>query len=274
MRTVENNIQGFGNDEYCVLLLHGRETINELLFNDSSFGGNTHICAMFDSEVVTQDEEVKRFGDKSFKLLYNEGVASIVCGDNVTDYENWQFGKNNYTIDMHLRIDQAFAEKVDNFNLFSIEVDSSNYHKAYFEPVTSDNYFLFDDSDIIKFDDEDYMLYTNSTAAYTYNFVYEVKSSGSSDINISFAFNIAGLAGDWLHIVIVRVGSSIRVYFDNVLVGSDTVLSGYNMPVFQAPFNIYSANNDTDHITYLQELRISKGIARWTRAFNIPDREY
>lgn len=274
MKSIENNIQGFGNDDYCILLLHGRETISTLTFTDSSFGGNEHTCTIASADLVLQDETVKRFGEKSFKLLYNSNDASIVCGNDTDDYENWQFGKNNYTIDTHLRIDQEFVEKIDEFYLFNVEEDSDNYHRIYFQPVNYDNYFLFDDEEIIKFDDDDYVLYTNSTQPFTYNFVYEVKSSGNLDINITFEFNIAGYAGNWIHLVIVRIGSAIRIYIDDELMGTDTVLSGYTMPEFQAPFNVHSANNATDHITYIQEFRISKGLARWTRSFNIPSREY
>lgn len=80
------------------------------------------------------------------------------------------------------------------------------------------------------------------------------------------------LAGQWSHIAIVRAGSQLITFQNGVLIDagsvSGSVYSGANGVKIGLD---YSATYFTG---YIDELRISKGIARWNTGFDVPTEEY
>jgi hypothetical protein len=100
---------------------------------------------------------------------------------------------------------------------------------------------------------------------YDYNSGLNVKSS------------VAGLlTNTWQHIAVVRSGTSWYFFVDGIQLGttqtSDKAVSNYSNDFFYVGgYNLY----DTDLFTgWMDELRISKGIARWTSNFDPRAYEY
>ncbi|MCX6155921.1 MAG: carboxypeptidase regulatory-like domain-containing protein [Candidatus Kapabacteria bacterium] len=106
---------------------------------------------------------------------------------------------------------------------------------------------------------------------------YDGSTTGSSwDINItgpSLALNA------WSHIALVRYGATITMYLNGssvgtpVNIGSKSLfnnsqgLSIGDIPMIRG-ISVYP------FVGYMDEIRISKGIARWTTNFTTPDRQY
>jgi len=80
--------------------------------------------------------------------------------------------------------------------------------------------------------------------------------------------------GQWVHIAAVKNGSSIKIYENGTETGSGTLSSIYNsgQPVSIGGLNSNSPINFLGG--YIDELRISKGIARWTSDFTPPSVPY
>lgn len=81
------------------------------------------------------------------------------------------------------------------------------------------------------------------------------------------------LANTWHHIALVKSGSALKLFVDGTQVGSDLAISGtlYNST---SALKIGSFDTLTFVAAYLDEIRISKGIARWTTNFTPPTEAY
>lgn len=96
-----------------------------------------------------------------------------------------------------------------------------------------------------------------------------------------YAISLSGSAGNvgidaWHHVAIVRNGTSIKGYVDGV-----EKLSATNNPVTNIGDSSYALTigktaNTASYYTsgWVDEVRVSKGIARWTSAFTPPTRAY
>jgi hypothetical protein len=80
-----------------------------------------------------------------------------------------------------------------------------------------------------------------------------------------FAFQFATISdATWTHIAVVRNGNTITGYKDGVSGGSQT-----NAAACDSGGNgINIGRNSTEHFNgWIDELRVSKGVARWTNNF-------
>ena len=77
--------------------------------------------------------------------------------------------------------------------------------------------------------------------------------------------------GAWHHWAIVRNGTSLTMYVDGVSKDSETISGSFDYQT-DAPMHLgsYYTNNSSENYTgYLDEFRVSKGIARWTSNFTV-----
>jgi len=80
--------------------------------------------------------------------------------------------------------------------------------------------------------------------------------------------------GTWYHVAVVRSGSNIKFFVDGTQVGADqTANSTYNGGAAALNVGVYSSGSG-DLQGHLDEIRISKGVARWTENFTAPTSEY
>ena len=82
----------------------------------------------------------------------------------------------------------------------------------------------------------------------------------------SITGNITLAANTWYHYAIVRNGNTLTAYIDGIADGS-VDLTGVTGVDAAAPWLIGTFNGGIDFNGWIEEFRISKGIARWTSNF-------
>lgn len=100
------------------------------------------------------------------------------------------------------------------------------------------------------------------------------KASGTWGADLTTSSAPADLT--WTHVAFVRNGNTLDVYLDGVNKGTKNV-TGYTYNSAGGGLVIGRLYTGTDNYYWnghIDELRISKGIARWTAAFTPPTREY
>lgn len=96
-------------------------------------------------------------------------------------------------------------------------------------------------------------------------------------IGMAYAL-LPGSTGAWHHVAVVRSGSDLTMYLDGVTgASSASGLTGPYDPagatMFVGGWKEYAGQNTTPD-AFMDELRISKGIARWTSSFTPPASPY
>ena len=152
----------------------------------------------------------------------------------IPDHTDWAFGTNDFTIEGWVMLTNASQT---DFCLFAQYVDSSNWTQFYRRDVNDTIYFISRQG--------------GSNLAY-----YTVVTT--PQIN------------KWQHFALVRNGTSIYIFIDGV---SQTLtvgppIGGNSLPNWAVDVHIgYDDNNSQYTEGYMDEIRISKGIARYTSDF-------
>ena len=154
------------------------------------------------------------------------------------DSADWFFNTGAFTIDFPVRF-QALPGTGAYMSLWVQYQDSSNYH-ALLIHESSGAYYWY------------YILYVNGSAVATFN------------VAATTAVNT------WYHIALVRSGTTFTLYKDGTGIGTDTDAGA--VPDLSAVFTVadgtYSLNG------WIDEFRVSKGVARWTSNFTPPAYRY
>ncbi|MDP2939998.1 MAG: LamG-like jellyroll fold domain-containing protein [Candidatus Omnitrophota bacterium] len=157
----------------------------------------------------------------------------------IPDSDNWNFGSGDFTIDFWVRFNTT--------------------------PV-----------------DDMFIAHTNNFTSLA--FYLQMASGG----NLRFAYYSGGVtyykefpwspsANTWYHVALVRTGNNLMAFVDGTQIGSTLTITG---SIDDSTDLLYIAafNNSGSPIAFLNgwldELRISKGIARWTENFSPPTEEY
>jgi hypothetical protein len=101
----------------------------------------------------------------------------------------------------------------------------------------------------------------------TNNYLYYTNDNSSGDNQIQSSNAITSSSG-WVHVAIVRSGTTLTVYVNGVASGSVT----YSTNVLGGnPVTIGNRfNNSGAYAGYIDDLRITKGYARYTSNFTAP----
>jgi prepilin-type N-terminal cleavage/methylation domain-containing protein len=87
-----------------------------------------------------------------------------------------------------------------------------------------------------------------------------------------FTLSPALSLGDWYHFAMVRSGNAGYLFKDGILVGEMTLFKSLSDGVNDL---IIGSDRSTHYFNgYIDELRISKGVARWTSDFTPPNSQY
>ena len=150
------------------------------------------------------------------------------------DSDDWNFGNGDFTIDFRVRFD----------DLPSVGDIGATVYSQY-------------ESGAIRV----YLMLWNNGGTYTWDFLAQ---DASNAIRILEATTVA--ADTWYHVAVVRSGNNFTLYQDGVKVGS-TVVDTDSMPDVSGELHLGARNNDEFLKGWLDEYRVSKGIARWARDF-------
>jgi len=157
-------------------------------------------------------------------------------GDYLTipDSSDWYFGSGDFTIDFWVE----FVSSTSSCDIVGQIQDGNNFWKIY---LASDSTLRF----LTTVGGVDQIIYGNSAH---------------------------GMVIDtWYHICVVRNGTAFTTYVNGASTSSTT--SSYSIPNFSGNLNIGYVDIYSSDI-YIDELRISKGIARWTSNFTSPTEPY
>ncbi len=113
-----------------------------------------------------------------------------------------------------------------------------------------------------------YFIATNSGTPTLY---FQYQFSGGWALSISAPSGLS--IGTWSHIAAVRSGSSVNLYVDGTSIGSGSNSTSItNTNVFRIGANVPLAASYLNG--KIDELRVSKGVARWTANFTPPTAPY
>lgn len=225
-----------GLDQYVVLLLHCNGADASTTFVDNSNSNHT-VTANGNAQVDTAQS---KFGGAS---AYFDGTGDYLSAG---DSDNWQLDagsdSNSWTIDFWVRFngdpganDAGFVQqRVDNDNFWSIQVSNGN------------------------------------------ELNFRVRSGGSNIVDINQSWNPADAT--WYHVAVVKNGATGYMFFiDGTQIGSTTTDTS-TIPNFVGGIRIGSvlgtSGSEASEPMWVDELRISKGIARWTTNFTPPVAPY
>ena len=153
------------------------------------------------------------------------------------DSEDWNFGSGDFTIDFWTRL---------------TNVSVTNSFLGQIQNTINESFDLYHDTISLSF-----RYSTNGTSM-----IFAGERAWSISLNT------------WYHVAITRNGSSLRMFVDGVQlgatfnVGSDTIFNSNQL------LQIGARETGSPLNGWLDELRISKGIARWTSNFTPPGCDY
>jgi hypothetical protein len=222
-------------DNYTVLLL---EFVGG--FGDSSPVQNTvmaHNGASIDASQYVFSKVILGTGAGKFVAASDEFLT-------VTNSADWNFGSGNFTIDFWVR----FTSLPSNGNAME---------------------FLMQEQDT----DNRWQMYVYDSSG-TYSLHFDWVTSGSSFGPNGVDFSSLSTA-TWYHIAIARSGNTFYYFLDGSELGTSqsysTAIGTYSGTLYIGEAGTYSEYYLDG---WLKEVRVSKGIARWTSNFTPPSAEY
>src|SRR3989344_8812683 len=234
------------DNNYTKLLIHADGTNASTAFADDSGKGNS-LTGQGNARLETG---VKQFGTASLYLNDYDNVT-------IPDSNDWNFSSDNFTIDFWINMfrgGQALP-----YGIIHQVDDSNNYWTIYYA------------NDALVFFVENAM-----GGGEKYKYIYCYHGAGQ-------ACNIP--VDTWTHVAVVVNGtnSTDMLMFINVglaEIGKNESDSATSIPSpdLSGPVVIgtgyYNAQTYQSTFGYIDELRISKGIARWTENFTVPNAGY
>ncbi|MCI5167463.1 MAG: hypothetical protein D3903_15550 [Candidatus Electrothrix sp. GM3_4] len=224
------------NDEYTTLLIQSETFDGDTQVFDSS--PSNHVVESY-GNVFHRIEEAK-FGETS---LFFDGSGSYL---KLQDSEDWNFADQDFTIDF-------WVNTTAPSRIMFFTQGWGGRHSATIQSVLLD--YLPSNQLILGY---------KGTKGY-----YQHRDYSPPTIN----------DGKWHHIAVVRHNSTLKTYYDGEVTNSinmsgDAVVNDSPSPFFIGKYSMDFNGAYWDG--YLEEFRISKGIARWTNEFvppNSPDVE-
>jgi hypothetical protein len=184
---------------------------------------------------VTFSDTIKKFGSHSG--VFNGTTAYL----SIPDDDDFTFGSGDFTIDMWIRF-----TSVEGIQVFANQGD--------------------DNTDLSWF-----LRYNN-----TNNLQFYYTTDGISTIPVSFSWTPS--IDVWYHVAIIRNNSDIKAFINGLQIGSTYNISTTILYNTSAVFEIGKRTSTTFPTQffsgYIDEVRVSKGIARWTSNFSVPISEY
>lgn len=223
--------------------MSGLDNYTKLLLHcDGADGSTNFIDSSFSGKTITA------VGNAQIDTAqYKFGGASALFDGNgdrlsVPDSDDWAFGSGNFTIDFWVR-----------FNTFPAEGVRAMF---YSQNDGAGNYMQF-------------MIGLNSGVK---QMLFRALASGI-DITTGW-FNVTMNTATWYHIALVRTGNDFKIFQDGTQI--ITITDTDAMPNITANLVIGDWAGQTGYCLngWIDEFRVSKGIARWTANFTPPTGPY
>ncbi|MEK7599092.1 MAG: LamG domain-containing protein [Patescibacteria group bacterium] len=224
-----------GNDSNTVSLLHMNGTDGSTTFTDNAAGGTHTWTANGNAQIDTAQS---KFG----------GASGLFDGvnDNLStpDSDDWNFGAGDFTIDFWVRFNTVLgAGQVMGF--WDVE-DVSGYYQQM-------------------------KVYYNAPNSWYFHFAVSKVGGGALTLEREVTTLVTG---QWYHMALTRNGDSWRWFRDGVQMGSTGTVSGTQDNVADTVYIGAWEDLSNDFDGWLDEFRVSKGLARWTANFTPPTCEY
>lgn len=212
------------------------DAYTKVLFDFNGFDGDAFFSAYQKqaqfSNHAQLDTDQKKFGISSLLLDGTDDYISLA------DSEDWNFGTGDFTIDFYLRFNATGQQT------FLCQYENSTNHWYCYRGATGKLSF-----------------YARTTAGVVAQ--YTTTSAWSPSTNT------------WYHLAWVRNGSSFYMFIDGVsqTLTETVAISTTAMPNLTVNVDVgrLSASTPVYYTNgWIDELRISKGIARWTSNFSLP----
>jgi hypothetical protein len=182
------------------------------------------------------DTAQKKFGSASLLL---DGDSDYIS---VPDSADWNFGSGDFTLDFWIRINALPANGWED--------------PAFMQYVDADNRWWW--------------ALRNNGGSYEYRLY--VKAGGSVTHNRACTLNPQPALNTWYHIALARNGNTWYSFQGGTQI--DTWSDSDSMPDLASSLFV-GAHSDQGYTDgWLDEVRVSKGIARWTANFTPPTSEY
>lgn len=230
-----NNPSG-GNDTFTKLLLHADGADASTTFTDSEMP-------------VAQRKTVTANGNAHVEVDQSKFGGSSAYFDGTGDYlsvpanSNWDFGGGNFTVDFWV---WRNGDQPDYAGIVSGDTNTVGWVVTWGFAANG----------------------TTNKVSFLSN------ASGVHDWDLQSSTAVANQT--WTHIAVVRNGNTLTMYQGGTSVDSASV-AGYNYNSGGAGLSIgrlYTQYDDYYHNGYVDEARVSKGIARWTNNFTAPAKPY
>lgn len=227
-------------DTYTKLLLQGRGADASTVIVDET---DKIVTAVGNAQIDTAQY---KFGTGS--ILFDGTTDSLTTPDNA----DWAFGTGDFTIDFWFRP----AATPTNYDVFigQFEGGGSDANQKVWK-------FDYGNGGRLRLEAFTVASYINTTIA-----SYQVTDAQTFS------------ADTWYHLALVRNGTNIYIFKDGVSLSltATTAISTNSMPDVSAVLTIGldQQNSGRDINGHIDELRVSKGIARWTANFTPPIEAY
>ena len=227
-------------DSDTKLLLHFGGPDRSTTITDSGDTGHT-VTASGGAKVRTN---MKKFGTGSCRF---DGTNAKLT---IPDHADFNFGSGTFTIDFWVKFVDLPSDG-DNIPLFHQYASGSSQQRFHLR---------------------------NVSGTYNLKFVSDDSYAGG---NQTVDEDWSGVTTNtWYHIALIRGwggnANDVAICVDGSILGSATTLTETTLPNVAASVEIGTASSYTPHDMYgwIDEYRVSKGVARWTANFTPPTTEY
>lgn len=235
---------GGGSDPFFAnvsLLLHFEGTDGSTVFTDSS-GSPKALTARDNAQIDTAQF---KFGAASG--LFDGSGDAVTAADNA----GWDFGSGAFTVECFVRFNALPSS--GNAQVILSQWSNTTAQAAWFLGLV------------------------NNAGTYQLNFAYT--TNGTTQVNS--ARNVTVATGVWYHIAVSRSGNTMRYFVDGVQAGADINVTGVTIFNSTSLLTVGAQTNNPATPTFnfsvnghLDELRITKGIARYTADFTPPTAQF
>lgn len=203
------------------------------------FDGTDGTTYFIDSSADKQRKAFTATGNAQIDTAQSKFGGASALFDGASDYvstlasKDFVFGATEFTIDCWIRFNTVSAARA----IFAQGTDGSNYLSFYWDTGAPPKLKFF-------------------------------CTGGGGSGTFSMERDWTPSTATWYHVAIIRTGNTMRMFIDGTQLGADYSATGLATGTFTGGVNVGGDSiNSRWHDGWLDEVRVSRGIARWTGNF-------